>query len=773
MSTNRELSTQTVDEELKRRAAYALNMCTVSVAQIVDYNDEYVLEQEYDAILNNLNLEQMPKDEALLTILSELMNVITFFRIQEIRKEQIEKKYQRRLSNAIWSAVPNIGLIVAGGNPITLAISLASQVGIGYMNYRKEKADAAFDNENEKVELEITAIEQFNAIKRELFTTAWRLADTYQFPDHYRLTEKQIKQYNAILMDTDEVRKYERLETIQNNFEAYPPFWYFFGHTANYIAGCKDLDLEDETRAKYRRLARCHFEKYLELNELSILREDRIAASCCLEYAEMLLADGENPAKISDLLKEAIKKSGYDNDVLQIAALNYIHIGQLEEAGKILKILVNEDFNQLTNARLLSRIYVSRYLKTHDDSISADYDILSTRIDSCYLFPFPKGIEEDEQLQAIYMAEQKSILQSEYRYAISEYIKRCGIRANRLLTLPPENGQNDDYYSDAPEAVKKRDTDMQKALTRKNNESILGTLSKENFRREYIDLLNEMLRGLNTLGVFSSDEEGRVNLLRLLKTNIYPKTKKLAEYQNNLDEKKFTFQDYKDCKAALDFDAVTGDFAAKLKNNAKEKIDAVEKFDDVDTLEFELVEFCQKQKIALTPAIAMNPSAIMKEKSYKDDGYLRYSVIGRNVDIHAESRMKELAELAKKMAQNIVTGPDAAFYVCESDAFKSYFKNSKLSNSDVKEDTFAILDDKTKKDLDILLTDKGYIIVKNNVVQAPRNYNRISYSTYKNKATLQLGWPEVLNNQSVDIAKFYDLIEEIEEVLFQKQNGGK
>ena len=122
-----ELAMKTLDAETLKRAAYALNMCTVSVAQIVDYNDEYVLEQEYDAILNNLNLEQIPKDEALLTILTELLNTITFFRIQEIKKQQIEKNYQRRLSNAIWSAVPNIGLIAAGGDPVTIAISIASQ----------------------------------------------------------------------------------------------------------------------------------------------------------------------------------------------------------------------------------------------------------------------------------------------------------------------------------------------------------------------------------------------------------------------------------------------------------------------------------------------------------------------------------------------------------------------------------------------------------------------------------------------------------------------
>ena len=29
----------------KLRAAYALNMCTISVSQIIDYNDAYILEQ--------------------------------------------------------------------------------------------------------------------------------------------------------------------------------------------------------------------------------------------------------------------------------------------------------------------------------------------------------------------------------------------------------------------------------------------------------------------------------------------------------------------------------------------------------------------------------------------------------------------------------------------------------------------------------------------------------------------------------------------------------
>ena len=183
----------------QKNAAYALNLCTVSVSQIIDFNDINIMEQEYEAILNNLNLEKFPKDEALLEILKQILDTITFFKIQNSKKNVIEKEYQHRMKNAIWSAVPNLGLIVAGGTPVTMAVSLASQVGIGYMNYRKTKSDNALAKEQKLLELEWTAIEQLNGLRRELFDTAWRLAEKYSYPDELRLTERQIKQYNDIL----------------------------------------------------------------------------------------------------------------------------------------------------------------------------------------------------------------------------------------------------------------------------------------------------------------------------------------------------------------------------------------------------------------------------------------------------------------------------------------------------------------------------------------------------------------------------------------------
>ena len=240
-------------------AAYALNMCTVSISQIIDYNDVYILEQEYDAILNNLNLEKIRKHDALLNTFVEMLNTISFFRIQEMKKNMIEKQYQQKMKSAIWSAIPNIGVIVAGGNPALIVYSLASQIGTGYMNYRKERATAMTEREKAEMELQITAIEQFHALRRELFVTSWKLSEDYNIKDEWRLTEKQIKQYNEILMDSNEMRKYERLESIQDKFEAYPPFWYFLGHAANYIACNSDTDFSQGVREKYKKLAKKHF----------------------------------------------------------------------------------------------------------------------------------------------------------------------------------------------------------------------------------------------------------------------------------------------------------------------------------------------------------------------------------------------------------------------------------------------------------------------------------------------------------------------------------
>lgn len=389
------------DEE-KLKAAYALNLCTVSVSQIVDYNDLAFLEHEYDAILNNLNLEEMPKDEALLRILKQLLDVITFFRIQEGDKKMLDREYQQRMKDAIWSAVPNVGVIV-GTNAISTAISLASQVGIGYMNYRKEKSKASLDRENSEWQLQRSAMEQFNGLRRELFDTAWRLADEYNFPDEFRITERQITQYNKILMDPDPLRRYERLEYIAGRFKAYPPYWYYRGNAANAVF--QDSRYPDEVRNEYKQNAVKDFSRFLEDTEKNLLREDQLVAACALECFD-LVEDKDLKRK---LLHRAKAAAGNAYDVLQLCALSELKIGKTKNAAELLRMLVNEGYNTEVNAQLLSSIYVTDALcsANFDDGVARDslwktatanYKTLKDRVGDIVLVPMPEQIPQNTEV---------------------------------------------------------------------------------------------------------------------------------------------------------------------------------------------------------------------------------------------------------------------------------------------------------------------------------------------------------------------------------------
>ena len=405
------------DETDNEKAAYALNMCLVSVSQIIDYNDIYVLEQEYTNILNNLNLENMPKDDELLDIYRQLLDTITFFRIQEKDKFFIEKKHQEKLKAAIWKSVPNCTAIFATSDPKAMLMTLLTQVGIGYMNYRNVKAEENSEHEEKMWELEKAAIEQFNGLRRELFTTAWKLAEKYKFGDELRITETQIEYYNQVLQEQNVVSKFESLEDIENQFGAYPPFWYFKGHTA--------LELFQQTYLdEYKKKAIDAYEKYFAINdgENKLLRTDPFYSICALEYSSLI----ENEQEKSEYISKAVKNAGHQNDILQMCASAYLDIGDCVNAAKIIRKLVRSDYNVNLNAQLLSAVYISDYLKGHNPTIEQQYitlkEILQNRIN---IIDWPKeaGSNFEKQYES-FVASRKSGLIREYARFIQKYYSK-------------------------------------------------------------------------------------------------------------------------------------------------------------------------------------------------------------------------------------------------------------------------------------------------------------------------------------------------------------
>lgn len=745
-------------EEQKKKAAYALNMCTVSVSQIIDYSDLNVLEQEYEAILNNLNLEQIPKDDALLHILRKLLDTITYFRIEAGEKAMIEKEYQQKMKNAIWSAVPNFGMIVAGGNPITMAVSLASQVGIGYMNYRRNKAEHGFEKERKEWELQKTAIEQFNGLRRELFDTAWRLADTYGFPDGYRLTEKQINQYNKILMDQDEIRKYERLESIKDKFEAYPPFWYFIGNAANYIAGAQDINLSESTRTEYRKNALEYFEKFEKLNELSILREDQLAASCYLEHADLLLLDpNSDNNRVKKLLEKAVHASGNANDVLQLCAITYLRIGAPDEAEKILRILVNEDYNRIINAQILSSIYV------HNENLS-DYELLASRVDADYLYPMPQVGESVETLEKEFGSKQKDVLKAKYKAVLREYLDKYSIEWNKLTSVFDISADYpDSFFLDTDKARSERKIQARRIYADSTKkEYYQRRMAESGYELNILGILNEMC-----IRIFESSAFGdyalQQNVEYQIKLKISENRDEMNQLQASMNNGEFPMTGYF-LSQTICLREIVGKAFDFIIDYAIEKVDT-SNINDITFLEGNLLTFCSTNGLP-APEIAINRGYLATEMTGKKAEPFEAQLFGHQAVI-AKKNAEFMAEMVSFVKEKInvidLENDDIAIYFSDSAEFNGYFFNVAFQeHPDVRSHALMILHDKTKRKHDLVFTTDGIVSVVKDKVKNITPYDEVklkgdSLVFYRNELVLTKDYKVT----SLDINVLYDLIRQL------------
>lgn len=472
------------DEE-KWLAAYALNICTISVSQIIEYDDIRFMDQEYNNILNNLNLENIPKDEALLDILNRILDIINFFRIHEKEKELLNKEYQQKIKDAIWAATPSPTVLLSNGSKgmVGLAVSLAVTLGTAYMNFRKEKAKIGLEQERKEWELERSLMEQLHGLRRQLFETSWRLADEYGFSDNIRLTEKQVKQFNDILKDDDPMRQYYRLEYVQDLFYAYPPFFYYLGSAAVKIA--YDFKDEPDVCREYLNIANEHFDTFFKnsTSNKKLLREDPIVAQCAFEYISVLemkeemgllsVSQAEKNNLIEAKLKLAVESSGNSLDALQMCAINYLAIDRTKDAIKLLKMLVNEFYNVSSNAQLLSMLYVKTAMVGNEEEAAeaeVEYKLLTQTCPyKTEFYQMPKSKMDYRFLDREFCERQKKYLARRYLKAAEGYLIQNGERFNEIWSS--DYNITEDclrFFEDFSKAMKLLYGDIGEDITEKN-----------------------------------------------------------------------------------------------------------------------------------------------------------------------------------------------------------------------------------------------------------------------------------------------------------------
>ena len=757
-----------MSEQEKKQAAYALNLCTVSVSQIVDYKDINILEQEYDAILNNLNLEKMPKDEPLLHILRQILDTITFFRMQEGDRRMMDREYQMKMRNAIWSAVPNFGLIVAGGSPWTMAISLASQVGIGYMNYRRNRNEYALERDKQEWQLQRTAIEQFNGLRRELFDTAWRLADAYGFPEDYRLTERQIAQYNKILLDEDVQRKYERLDAVKDKFEAYPPFWYFIGSSANAIAHMEGIPSEE--RAYYRSRALENFGKYHELVKSNLLREDQLSSSCLLEHADLLFEQSIRGGKIEEsarghileLVDEARKFCGNANDVLQLCAFAYLKVDELERAGVILKNLVNEDYNSVINAQILSSIYGKRKNKV-------GYNVLARRVNPIYLFPWVE--ESCAKAMEDFLFRQKQVLIAQYKHVLKEFYQKYAKQWNVLTAPVTDGGKGDgDNLADTlkakcyrNEAARRIFLDVEKA------ERYRSRLRSSDYALGILSVLNKMFGSLARSSLVDKDWF-ESNVVAAVRDAVKSMRKDIEEIQNRIGGGDFSYCDFQRCQS-VNLGKVTDTALKALINRMSELIERAQEA-DVRKLAVKLREFCLEQGIE-EPVVPVQKPSSNADAEFASESYFSPELLGMKTvaDMERVHFIDALARDCKDLLPRDMARGDSVTLLYRGDnAFEDYFARPTFSITKTNAwrlYTLAIIKDNTEKRTDLMLTNQGVVTVVKGEIKNRTSYNSIKFNSKKNAIIL---WKDgtfttelYYDNAAFDPERLYGILKQIGE----------
>lgn len=761
-----ELIKKEYTEEEKLKAAYVLNMCTVSVAQIVDYNDEYILEQEYEAILNNLNLEQMPKDEALLNIMKELLDTITFFRIYEKKKNMIERKYQQKVKNEIWNAVPNFGMLIAGGNPITMAVSLASNVGIGYMNYRRNKAENALEYENELMGLQITAIEQLNALKRELFTTSWRLADEYGFSDKYRLTERQIKQYNDILMDQDPIRRFRRLESIKDNFMAYPAFWYFIGNAANQISRLEGEEYSTDFRDEYKKTAADYFDYFFKMNDSSVLREDQMVASCALEYFE-LLPDSETGKRL-ELLEKAINWAGSHSDILQICSVDYLRLRQYDKAEKLLSILVNEGYNADINAQILSSIFAFHYFENPTQQLLFDYSLLAKQQSSVALFPLP--IQENEgkteiQLWDNFILNQMRTVQEFFVDALKKFFAKYAVETNGLL-MRFDSSKDYPTVFFLDEGKKKRDEEAERIFGNELRRlDYIDELKNRNYSTEVVNILNKMLIGLQKLPFLQMDEP--VNELR---NSLQDVTSIFDSIQEHISTGDIQIETYRELFECVAFSNITQKMQDSVFEQVSNHLKTIRDMRGIIVAESILQKFCDKNEISLAPDEIDNSDENPNMDPYKLDPAL----VGKtalSLDRENQYRRKMLEKLQKDLPGTIKVEDKVGIYYKGQSEFDTYFSSIAANSSDkelLKEQAIAVIDDRRLiGDTDLVFTFNSVIPIKLRFRHTPAKYKDIQWNQEEEGLTVG---GVIYSNPNIHVKKVGILVQELATIRAEYDN---
>ena len=215
----------------------ALNMAAVSISRILSTQDRIVLDQEYQSIMNNLNIGNIRPDSEIMELYRRILDTISRKRLRSEESEFLQARYDSEMKNTISqvvSAVAGAGTAIAvnggssllTGNVYGALGSIADGVMSGYFIYQ-DNSSVRNDIDRDLWKLKAEEITDMNEIQKQLLTSSWNLLNQYKLPDSARLAENAIKEFYQAAETQDVHKRLRMLRALEKDFRVYPPYWYY------------------------------------------------------------------------------------------------------------------------------------------------------------------------------------------------------------------------------------------------------------------------------------------------------------------------------------------------------------------------------------------------------------------------------------------------------------------------------------------------------------------------------------------------------------------
>lgn len=171
------------------------------------------------------------------------------------------------------------------------------------------------------------------------------------------------------------------------------------------------------------------------------------------------------------------------------------------------------------------------------------------------------------------------------------------------------------------------------------------------------------------------------------------------------------------------------------------------------------------------PEILSNYNPVIAESQLRlirDPLYARFLL--KDPDSETQKQLKEKMEKIIGAAKGhiIKDAANAAIYLRTEKLFDIYFENSKMTGATkylVKQKAVAVIDDKTNRDCDLILTIDGVVIVNQNRISDEKiSYDAIKFDSEAGTDRLTTSYRDICDNAAIDLKELYALMQELDKL---------